>query len=233
MLGILSGLGLFWKVLLLFLPLFALSLIIPIVQAIVCASQAVYPSVPQSQKIPMKLGAITGFLHLMQPIARLWGRMKHGLAPWRKLGWRFLRFPTKHITSVWSESWKSPEQWLELLETVIQRQGAVVQRGGDFDTWDLRIRGGVFSSLSIRMALEEHGGGKQMAKLVATPRCSLLGGVHALMWTTFCIWALLAGQWVVAGVLFVCTFILVMWLVAEAGYARNLCETGFGELEAD
>ncbi|UCE47923.1 MAG: glycosyltransferase, partial [Phycisphaerales bacterium] len=232
-LGILSAAGLIWTVLLAFLPLFILSLLITIVQAIVCARKATYPSVPESRRVPKRLWAITTFLHLMQPVARLWGRLKHGLVPWRNLGWRWLRFPVKHKASLWSESWKSPEQWLQSLEAAIKHQGAVVQRGGDFDSWDLKVRGGLFCSMRIRMAIEEHGGGKQLARFKAAVRFSVVGVLLTLICAGLSVWAFLEGQWLATGMIGAGAVIFIAWILAEIGGARASIGTAIGGLSSN
>jgi len=44
-----------------------------------------------------------------------------------------------------------------------------VVSGGDFDEWDLEVRDGVFAAVRMRMAAEEHGGGKQLVRFRAAP----------------------------------------------------------------
>ena len=230
MLGVLSALGFAWKPLLVFLPFFVLTLSVPIVQAVACANKASYPSVPRSFGTRVKFWAITVLLHFMQPLARLRGRLKHGLTPWRNYGRKPVSLPVKYETSLWTESWQSPEQWLQSLETEIKNQGAVVQRGGDFDSWDLEVRGGVFCSMRICMAIEEHGGGKQLARFRATPRFSVAGILLTLMCTGLSVLAFLQGQCVVAGVLGAGAVILVGWVLREAGSVRISLKTALGEL---
>ena len=63
---------------------------------------------------------------------------------------------------IWSEQWRAPEEWLGSLETLLQAEDVAVRRGGDFDSWDLEALGGIAGGVRLKMAIEEHGAGKQM-----------------------------------------------------------------------
>jgi hypothetical protein len=76
---------------------------------------------------------------------------------------------------VWSERWQSPEDKLRALEGVLREEGACVLRGGDFDRWDLELRGGMFCAARLHMTVEEHGAGKQLARFRAWPDFSFQG----------------------------------------------------------
>ena len=115
------------------------------------------------------LHALTMAFYLAQPLARLWGRMAHGLTPWRRRGVPELTFPRPRLFTFWSEKWHSAEEWLKHLAGLLQKRGAVVLPGGDFDTWDLELRGGLFGGVRIRLVIEEHGGGRQLLKFRAWP----------------------------------------------------------------
>jgi hypothetical protein len=122
---------------------------------------------------------LTAALHLLQPLARLRGRVRFGLTPWRRRGWQHLAFPRRRTTTCWSERWHAPEDRLRAIEGRLRDAGAAVRRGGDFDRWDLDVRGGLFGSGRLLMAIEEHGGGKQLIRCGAWPRWS--GGAIVLM----------------------------------------------------
>src|SRR5436309_7523032 len=78
-LAALSVLSILWKPLLLFLPMLNLTVGASLVQASLGAAQASFTNAPRLRITRLKLRALTAFLHLLQPLARLWGR--HGLAP--------------------------------------------------------------------------------------------------------------------------------------------------------
>jgi hypothetical protein len=100
------------------------------------------------------------FFHLLQPAARLWGRVKHGLTPWRRRPSSVSSRPAAVVT-MWSEAWRSADEWLIDVENELEKVGAIAGRGGDYDNWDLLIRGGLFASARLSMAVEGHAGRKQ------------------------------------------------------------------------
>jgi hypothetical protein len=73
---------------------------------------------------------------------------------------------------MWSETWRSATDRLQSLETALQSDGASVHRGGDYDRWDLEVRGGLFGSARTLMTVEEHGAGRQMIRFRSWPKCS-------------------------------------------------------------
>jgi hypothetical protein len=81
--------------------------------------------------------------------------------------------------SVWSETWRDPASWLGEIESAIRLRGATVIRGGDFDRWDLELRKGLFASTRLMLAIEEHGGGRQLARIKMWPRFSRVAGFVA------------------------------------------------------
>jgi hypothetical protein len=105
----------------------------------------------------------------MQPAARLLGRLQHGLSPWRARGGRSRRLRWFGRAFLWSECWAAPEEWVRRLESVLRAQGAVALCGGDFDRWDLHVRGGLFGAARGLVAVEEHGGGKQLVRVAVRP----------------------------------------------------------------
>src|SRR5260370_35159609 len=80
--------------------------------------------------------------------------------------------PDPKLFRLWSERWQAPEAWLRRIEDALALQGVVVRRGGDFDPWDLEIRGGVLGGVRARLGLEDHGAGKQLLVFRARPGCS-------------------------------------------------------------
>ena len=169
----LSSLGLLWQPMFWTVPLLLAAIAAPVTQAILSASKASFTTPVTSRFIRFRLYSLTFFLYLLQPLARLRGRLKNGLTPWRRRGFFSLKFPKPRQDKIWSESWQSQEQWLAILQSGLQKQGAVISRGGDFDRWDLDVRGGLFGSVRILMTIEEHGGGKQLLRFRSWPHVSV------------------------------------------------------------
>jgi O-antigen biosynthesis protein len=165
----LTALGLFWPPLLLAAPLLLVALAAPIVQAAISATHASFSSEPTTLLKKVSLRLLTFALHLIQPVARLRGRLRFGLTPWRQRGWSGFIVPRSRATAVWSERGKPAAQRLEAIESRLQTAGAIACRGGDFDDWDIHVRGGLFAAARLLMAIEEHGAGRQLARFRLWP----------------------------------------------------------------
>ena len=162
-LAIASCIGLFWHPLLLTVPLLIAAVGALLLQAARSGAKA-QPVDSATGEKRWKLRTVCAFLHLVQPLARLIGRQRHGLTPWRSRGPRHLTIPWPRAAAIWTESWHEGTARLERIESSLRHAGAVVFRGGAFDRWDLECRGGLFGSSRLLMTIEEHGNGKQFAR---------------------------------------------------------------------
>ncbi len=129
-------------------------------------------------------------LHLLQPLARLVGRIGGGLTPWRR---RATRIRPKFLPSqmkMWRDRWEPPETTLRDLYTQLRSSGAVSRPGSDYDSWDLEIRGGLFGRSRLLLGVEDHPPGKQLLRYRIYPTYSLL---LPLVLTPFAILSLVAG----------------------------------------
>jgi hypothetical protein len=167
-LGLGSALGLIWSPLLAVAPILFVCLALTIAQAAQGARRANFDSAFKNYACRLCLRGLVASLHLLQPAARLVGRVQHGLGPWncRKVRGNL---PRPQLASVWCEEWAASEDRLASIESLLQKSGADVARGGDFDDWDLMVKGGLFGSVRVRTMTEEHGAGKQMFRLRAWP----------------------------------------------------------------
>jgi hypothetical protein len=143
------------------------------------AGSASFPHANPRQR--RKLVAITAVLHLVQPIARLWGRIGYGLTPWRRQVGRAVALPHAREIKIWDENWQSAEHRLKAIETRIRSEKIPVRRGGGFDNWDLEIRGGFFASMRMRLGVEDYPGGKQFLRFRAWPTFCLPSVALALL----------------------------------------------------
>jgi GT2 family glycosyltransferase len=172
---VLTVAGAFWTPLLAAGPVVLAIVVVLTVRAVRLAGAASYPTpnVP-----PYRRGVrsvLTAMLHLLQPLARLVGRLGNGLSPWRGRGTSGHAIPRRRTTAVWSERRRAPEDWLAELEERLSTEGAVSRRGGEFDRWDLEVRGGTLAGVRIASAVEEHGGGRQQVRFGCRPRWSRAG----------------------------------------------------------
>lgn len=159
-----------------------------------------YPEDVPGSKV-WKARGLTGLLFLMQPLARLIGRLRHGLRPWRRNGEASGSLRLWRRISIWSERWHSADDWLRQIESNLKRLGSVSRPGGNFDFWDLEIRGGLFGAARLLMAVEEHGDGKQMLRLRWWPRVSALASLLAIFLSGLALLAGLDDAWLVSGLL--------------------------------
>ncbi len=168
-LGIGTALGFMWGPLLLFAPLFLVCITLTLLQAANGASKATFHSASKTYVYRVCLKAVVASLYLLQPAARLLGRVQHGLGPW---SWRNGKrcFPLPRSEAIWCERWAASEDRLTEMESILREGGAVVARGGNFDSWDFEVRGGLFGSVRVQAMTEEHGAGKQMFRLRACPQ---------------------------------------------------------------
>lgn len=143
-----------------------------LVQAVRSASKATFPHEKRSWFERARSYGLTAFFHVLQPLARLKGRVGHGLTPWRRRGNPGYTFPWPRVRSIWSEHWRAPEGVLGRLLGLLEHDGAIVRAGGEFDEWDLEVRGGMMASARVAMTTEEHGEGKQLFKFRIMPRMS-------------------------------------------------------------
>ena len=168
----LSALGLLWKPLLLFLPLSFLALGAVLFQAGVSGMRVNFNGVRKFKSQRLRYRLLTTWLHILHPLARLCGRLHNDLTPWRRRGVSSLMFPRVMRFKLWSEQWKPPEIWLMSLELALKSQRVVVQRGGDYDRWDLKLWCGVLGGALIVMTVEEHGSGRQLLRFRTVPSFS-------------------------------------------------------------
>jgi O-antigen biosynthesis protein len=162
-LGVLALLGLTWPPLLWAVPPLCLAAAAPLAQAIASAIKADLPrQLSVGQRLRMR--SVTALLHLLQPIARLKGRMTYGLTPWRRRGGTLAVARLVDVHAMWCEVGRSPQEWLEEMVATIREQNAVVVTGGEFDRWDLEVMIGRLGRARLLFAIEEHGGGRQMLR---------------------------------------------------------------------
>lgn len=220
-LGLLSVLGVVWTPLLLVaLTLFVLALSAPLIQAGLSAAQAHFTSGPRSRRLSLwKLYSLTGSLHLLQPLARLRGRLRHGLTPWRRRRAPGLSLPRPRTTTVWSERWQAPEERLRLVTAALKEDGAVVLHGGDFDRWDIEVRGGLLGCARVLMAAEEHGAGKQLTRFRSWPRCPAKGLVVIVLLAALSVGSAFNQAWIACATLSTTTLLLMLLIIEECAAA--------------
>jgi hypothetical protein len=109
-----------------------------------------------------------------------------------------------------------PWEWLRAFEAKASDGGAVVRRGGDFDSWDIEIRAGALAGARLASTVEEHGSGRQLFRLRCRPFASPpTVTLAALILLVGCV-AALSGSLIAA---------LLLWLLGATVVARLLLES--------
>jgi GT2 family glycosyltransferase len=182
----LAALGALWAPLLAALAALGAGAGVTVLEAWRAAAHAKFTHEPRSRGLERRMRLITAGLHLLQPVARLAGRLRHGLAPWRRCCPRNLALPLPRADVIWSEHWRAASDRLVHLESTMSE--ARPRRGGEYERWDLEVRGGLLATARVRMTLEEHGEGRQLARLRSWPvpvpaavtLCALLAALGVL-----------------------------------------------------
>jgi glycosyltransferase involved in cell wall biosynthesis len=207
-----SLLGFLWKPLLAAFPLLGIALAAPILQAVLSASRVHFANSPPSRWQKPRARTLTALLHLVQPLARLTGRLRSGLTFWRFHSTRFA-FPRPRKLAVWTKDWRDPTERLKNLEAALRTTGVYVNRGGDYDRWDLEVRSGTLASARLLMAVEDHGAGNQFVRMRLLPRCSWVNLLLIVSFGFLASWAAFDKAWAastllggIATFLTACTF---------------------------
>jgi hypothetical protein len=208
-------------------PLLALAVIIPTIQALSNGRRVQLSHARHSLPVRVCMRALIAALHLAQPLARLCGRVGAGLTPWRRRAVRGYAMPGFRRLTIWSERWQSPTEWMESVETPLRAAGASVFRGGNFDGWDLEVRGGVLGTVRMRMLIEEHGAGKQLVRVRAWPRWPIFGLAVFVVTSTLAAGAACDRAWAAVAVFggVALSFFLAAfaeWMTATAALLRVL-----------
>jgi len=217
-LAALTLLGLVWTPLLVVsVPLLSAAAALVLLGALFTALRADFAA--HSRRARLKRRALTVLLNCLQPVARLRGRLDYGLTPWRRRGPRGVAWPLPQTLTVWAEHWLAPEDRLAIMEEGLRGDDVALEHGGDFDRFDLEVRGGFFGCARLRLAVEEHGGGRQLARFRLWPRVAPHGGVVLLLFTAAALAAGLDGHAIAASVLGAVAGALLLRLVAGAAAA--------------
>ena len=220
-LALLSVGGLLWKPLLLALPLLGLAVAARLTEAGIAAARA--PVLWRTRgRDRLARWLVTSFLHLLQPLARLYGRIRHGLTPWRCRAPARSRLPRRWSMAVWSESWHEPAAWVQQVRDAIGCGGARVSDGGPYDRWDLEIAGGALARARLLIAVEDHGAGTQYVRFGIWPKCSAAGLSVIAFLAAVAGAAAMSAAWTAAALFAGAVTVVIARVMDEAGRALTL-----------
>jgi hypothetical protein len=215
----LSCMGALWTPMIAFAPFLGLAAGASLCQALLGGWRAQFSTTQLSAFGRLKLRVLTSFLHLLQPMARLRGRLQGGLRRWRRFRGSGMAVPVPHSWKVWTPHWKDPLQRLEAIESQLRILDAYVHRGGDFDRWDLDVRGGMLGSARLLTLAEDQPKGAQLMRYRCWPKISPFGWAQMFLFGALSAGALWEQAWVAGALLAVVTFLLVARTWLECGGA--------------
>ena len=229
LLGEISALGLLWSPLLVAAPAF-FAAIAWILGAAVANGWRAHHRIPgQPLGETLKRRAVTSLLFFLQPFARLAGRLRNGLSPWRRRTQASPTLPWPRTVEIWSERWRDPQAWIEQLQDALAASGGFIRSGGPFDRWDLDLRAGAFGGVKIRTAVEEHGNGKQLLRARIWPRTTTAGRLVVLVLVLLALVAVHQGEPAIAIAIAVGAILMVTFGLEGMATATRLA---LAELEA-
>jgi hypothetical protein len=192
-LAVVAALGFAWRPLFLAGPLAAVSAAVMLAQAFISAA----PAQGSLSRSRLAARVLTAALFVIQPAARLWGRLRTRMRtrstrltirlPGRKL-------PRSRSSAYWSETWHEPVTWLQGMLEELLSSGDMVCMGRDYDAWDLQVMAGRLGAARILVAFEDNGSGNQYLRFRAWPRPSKLACASALICLTLASLAAVAGS---------------------------------------
>lgn len=203
-------------------PLLLLGIALPTAQALLSASRSKFTPEPKTRWQHHKMLAVTTFLHVLQPLARLIGRLSHGLTPWRRRGERAQPQFLPLTMTLWRENWEDPHETLKKLRESLKQTGAVVIPGGDYDHWDLKIRGGLFGRAKLQMVTEEHGSGKQYLRFRIYAKYSKFALALIIAFGVMSIASGIAGSWVASTASGLIAILITFRAITDSGFANGM-----------
>jgi hypothetical protein len=147
------------------------------------------------------LRGVVALLHVLQPAARLLGRLSEGLAPWRARRIAGTATPRRRVLVQWFECWQPGKERVAGIEAAARRARARVVRGGPYDRWDLELAGGAIGSARLVVAVEEHGRGTQLLRCRVWPHVARSGSYPAVALALLAGAGAFAQRWLATGVL--------------------------------
>ena len=153
---------------------------LPAALATLNAGRARLDGAPKTRWEAFRLRATIFSLHLLQPVARLYGRLGGGLTPWRRRGIKARGSFLPSTMTLWRDTREAPEIMLGELQKMIQEAGSVVRIGGNYDSWDLEVRGGLLGGSQLLIATEEYPSGSSCSGSESLLNILVLGWLSLL-----------------------------------------------------
>ncbi len=228
----LSFVGLSWSPLLYAVPVLLVAVALPLAQAFKSASGATFMYSNRTWRELTGPYLTTVAMYIMQPIARLRGRIIHGLTPWRFGFDKTSVKPWPWSEAIWTEQWAEPESRGQWLASTLGNEGLRVVYAGPYDGWDFDIAGGVLGGVRVLTAVEDHGGGAQYIRVRARPLWSFGALASLLIFLMLFVAAVVNGAWFGGAVLFILTAIVGMRAIQESAFTMAALQQSVSELKS-
>ncbi|MBI3550080.1 MAG: glycosyltransferase [Elusimicrobia bacterium] len=190
-----SGLGLLWRPLLAAAPLLLGAALWSFAQAWRSAGAA-WACAPAAGRLEaLRRRGLTAFLHLLQPLARLSGRLMAGLTPWRTKGARGFLWPLPRELAKFTWEWSTCEAHLEQVIRPLLEDGPRLVHGHDYADWDFELKTGLFGGARFLMGVEGLGAGGQYVRVRFRPRVFAAAKVLLLAAASLAAAAAVSGAW--------------------------------------
>jgi hypothetical protein len=129
---------------------------------------------------------------------------------------------------------QAPDERLRSMQRACSLTRARVLFGGDFDSWDLEVRGGMLGAARLLTAVEDYSGVQQLIRARTWARCLPRAWLFTGLFSVLCVAAAADRAWTVAGVLALLAVLIAVRAVLECAAAtavviRVFEHTGAGE----
>jgi len=204
-------------------PLLLLSATLPILQAAFNVSRTRLRSGASEGRFRLfRIRTKLLFLNVLEPLARLDGRLRGGLTPWRRHGPSTRRKLRPLTTMMWRDKREPAETTLHGLEKKAQATGLLVRAGGDYDDWDLEIRKGLFGGARLLLAVEEHAPGKQLLRFRLSQTYSRFATVLSLVFVSMSLAAAFYGARIQSIISGLCAAVMISRTLSDSGLATGM-----------
>jgi len=220
-------LGSLWEPLLVAGPLAAIAATLSIVNAVAAALDSSFYTAPRPGFQKAKRQCLTTLLHLIQPLARLSGRLSLDPTILQRRSATQFAFPRKRSSASWTTDWQAPEERLSQIMRCLQETGAKVRPGGVYDRWDLEVFGGMLGSIRMLMAVEDHGAGTQLVRIRSWPRLRRGAVILAAALACLVLLASWNSEWIVGGLFGAMLIVFLRTAMRQAGRATALLQQAF------
>ncbi len=189
-----AALGLIWTFFAWSLAALALAVAASLTVAVAGGLHADLGRHGRTRRDRIALRSLTACLHLLQPAARLVGRLSQGLSPWRQRRTAGVTLPRQRVRVAWHEAWEPALHRVGRVERVARASGARVVRGGPYSSWDLEVSGGALGAARLLMVVEEHGRERQLVRSRIWPRVTGGASRALLVLGAFAVACAVAGR---------------------------------------